>query len=312
MQTGKVVSVNLSKERGTTKTPVPRIEIDTRGVAGDAHADDWHRQVSLLAAESIARFSEGANRAFNYGDFAENITTQGLDLMKALPLDRFRIGSDAELEITQLGKKCHGGGCAIYQEVGQCVMPKEGIFCRVIQPGHVEPGMNITHIPRCLKCQIITLSDRASQGIYIDRSGPRIRERLEAYLSEHRWQCEISSSLIPDDEKHLEEELAAARETGANLIITTGSTGIGLRDIAPETVVRLADKIIPGIMEFIRMKHAENNPNALLSRAVAATMGQTLVYALPGSVKAVDEYLNEILKTLEHALFMLQNLDVHH
>jgi molybdopterin adenylyltransferase len=311
MDNGKVISLNISKKRGTTKEPVPVIEIDDRGIVGDAHADEWHRQISLLATESIARFSEKADRAFTYGDFAENITTQGLDLLKTRPLDRFKIGPDVELEVTQLGKKCHGG-CAIYQEVGQCVMPKEGIFCRVIQPGSIEPGMSIDHHQRSLKCHIITLSDRASQGVYTDRSGPRIRERLEAYLTDRRWRLESSSIVIEDDANRLREELTAARDAGAGLIFTTGGTGIGPRDIAPETVTALADKIIPGIMEYLRMKHADENPNVLLSRAVAAVMGNCLVFTLPGSVKAVDEYLNEILKILEHSIFMLHGLDVHH
>ena len=312
MESGKVISVNISQARGTTKTPVAEIEIDGRGVAGDAHADDWHRQVSLLAAESILRFSESADRAFTYGDFAENITTQGLDLLKTRPLDRFKIGPDVELEVTQLGKKCHGGGCAIYQQVGQCVMPKEGIFCRVIHPGRIEPGMSLAHLQRCLKCHIITLSDRASRGIYTDRSGPRISERLDAYLKVRHWRIETSSVVIEDDAERLRDELAEARNAGAALIFTTGGTGIGPRDIAPETVAAMADKHIPGIMEYLRMKHAAENPNVLLSRAVAVVMGTALAFTLPGSVKAVDEYLNEILKILEHSIFMIHGLDVHH
>jgi len=94
-------------------------------------------------------------------------------------------------------------------------------------------------------------------------------------------------------------------------VITTGGTGVGPRDITPETVAGVFEKIIPGIMENIRMKFGQAKPNALLSRSVAAVGGQTQCYALPGSVRAVDEYMGEILKTLEHVIYMLHGLDVH-
>lgn len=312
MQEGKVVSVNVSTKRGTCKEPVPEIAINERGVAGDAHADDWHRQVSLLAVESIERFGQAAGRPFNPGNFAENITTQAIDLLQTAPLDRFRIGPTVEIEVTQLGKKCHGDGCAIYQEVGRCVMPKEGIFCRVLRGGTVTAGMPIVHERRTLRCWVITLSDRASSGIYADRSGPRVRERLEQFAREKRWRLELETAVLPDDVGRLRDALAAARDAGEDLIITTGGTGIGPRDIAPDVVSALADKSIPGIMEHIRAKYAANNPKALLSRSVAAMLGQSLVFTLPGSPKAVDEYLDEIEKTLEHAIFMVHGLDVHH
>ncbi len=312
MQQGSVVSVNISTQRGTCKEPVPEIAINERGVAGDAHADDWHRQVSLLALESIERFGDAAGRTFHPGDFAENITTQGIDLVEAAPLDRFRIGPSVEIEVTQRGKKCHGDGCAIYQEVGQCVMPKEGIFCRVLRAGTVTPRMPVVYEPRTLRCRVITLSDRASRGIYADRSGPHVRERLEKFAGANRWRLELGTAVLPDDAVRLRDALTAARDAGEDLIITTGGTGIGPRDIAPDVVTALADRTIPGIMERIRAKYAASNPRALLSRSVAAMIGQSLVFTLPGSLNAVDEYLDEIEKTLEHALFMVRGLDVHH
>ena len=96
-----------------------------------------------------------------------------------------------------------------------------------------------------------------------------------------------------------------------DVVITTGGTGIGPRDITIETVRPLLDKEIPGIMEMIRIKYGQEKPNALLSRGIAGVMGQTLVYTLPGSVKAVDEYMTEILKTLQHLIYMLHGVDVH-
>ena len=310
-QNGSVLSVNVSERQGTSKQPVAEIVIDERGVKGDAHAGDWHRQVSLLAVESIERFSSEAGRAFGYGEFAENITTRGLPLPDTHMLDRIQIGATVELEITQLGKKCHGGGCAIFQQVGQCVMPKEGVFARVLRGGVVKPGDAVVHIPRALRCSIVTLSDRASQGVYADQSGPRLHERMEAFAQEKHWRIEADTALMPDDADQLRSRLITACNAGAHVVFTTGGTGIGPRDITPDVVARLADKTIPGIMEYIRAKYGAQKPNALYSRSVAAIHGQTLIFTLPGSVKAVDEYLDEILKTLEHAILMLHGLDAH-
>lgn len=142
MKKAQVVSVNVSIEKGTVKSPVSSILLTPMGIDQDAHAGDWHRQLSLLALESIERFGQQAGRVFTHGEFAENITTKGIDLMSLRPGDQLRIGPTV-MEVTQLGKKCHGDGCAIFVSVGKCVMPKEGIFCRVITPGKIEAGDEI-------------------------------------------------------------------------------------------------------------------------------------------------------------------------
>jgi molybdenum cofactor synthesis domain-containing protein len=276
----------------------------------DAHAGDWHRQVSLLAVESVEKFSREAKRKINFGEFAENITTQGIDLPKCHIFDRFRIG-ESELELTQIGKECHGTACAIFKEVGNCVMPKEGIFCRVLKTGKIKPNDRIVHVPKVFRVSIITLSDRASGGIYEDRSGPRIKEILNAFFSAKNQRIEILNVLIPDDADALGKLLIRQKKDGSDFIFTTGGTGIGERDITVETVSGLLDKQLPGIMELIRVKYGMEKPNALLSRGVAGTMGKTMVYTLPGSVKAVTEYMKEITKTMDHALFMLHGIDQH-
>ena len=161
----KVLSTNISEKKGTIKLPVDTILINETGVANDAHVCKWHRQVSMLGVESIEKFSKQANRKINYGDFAENITTKGFELYTSNILDRFQIGN-VVLELTQIGKECHGDKCAIYREVGNCVMPKEGIFCRVISGGKVKAGDEIIYQPKIYKIGIITLSDRASPGEY--------------------------------------------------------------------------------------------------------------------------------------------------
>lgn len=307
---GEVVSVNLSEVKGVVKRPVAGARLDAHGFIGDAHAGAWARQVSLLGVESYARFEQECGRAVVYGEFAENLTTRGIDLLATAVLDRFRIG-EAELEVTQLGKKCHGAGCAIFSEVGKCVMPKEGIFCRVVRGGAAAPGDAIVFEPRPLRVRVITLSDRASRSEYDDLAGPRALELLRAHFAGRRWHAEFSSALLPDDAGLLRRELEAARGWRQDIVFTLGGTGIGPRDVTPEVVTSLADKLIPGIMESIRMKFGAAHPNALLSRSVAATLGGTLVYALPGSVRAVEEYLGEILKTAEHLVLMAHGIDAH-
>jgi molybdenum cofactor synthesis domain-containing protein len=310
MNNPKVISVNISEKKGTIKHPVEEITLTRTGVMEDAHAGDWHRQVSLLAVESVEKFSKEAKRKINFGEFAENITTQGIDLPKCHIFDRFRIG-ETELELTQIGKECHGTACAIFKEVGNCVMPKEGIFCRVLKTGKIKPNDRIVHVPKVFRVSIITLSDRASGGIYEDRSGPRIKEILNAFFSARNQRIEILNVLIPDDADALGKLLIRHKNDGSDFIFTTGGTGIGGRDITVETVSGLLDKQIPGIMELIRVKYGMDKPNALLSRGVAGTMGKTMVYTLPGSVKAVTEYMKEITKTMDHALFMLHGIDQH-
>ena len=306
----EVVSVNLSAAKGTAKQPAPHITIDASGVAGDAHAGPWHRQVSLLSVETIERFNQSHAAGIGPGEFAENITLRGSDLSGAAVLDRFRF-ADVELEVTQIGKQCHGEGCAIFQRVGQCAMPSEGVFARVLHGGALKPGDRGEHLPRPLKITVITLSDRAARGQYADRSGPRLRERLEAFFAGKRWHPAIESAVLPDDGPRLREALGAAIRAGADMIFTTGGTGVGPRDVTPEAVLSVADKQVPGLMEHIRAKYGAAKPAARLSRSVAATAGTAQLYALPGSVRAVDEYMDELLQTVEHMVFMLHGLDVH-
>jgi MOSC domain-containing protein YiiM len=139
-----IIAVCRSDDKGTTKEAVPEAELqEDFGLAGDAHADCCtHRQVSLLAIESINTMRE-AGYDVKPGDFAENLTTEGMDLV-AVPIGTvLRAGEDALLEVTQIGKDCHTG-CAIFRQVGKCIMPRQGIFARVITGGVVRPGDQIT------------------------------------------------------------------------------------------------------------------------------------------------------------------------
>lgn len=166
------------------------------------------------------------------------------------------------------------------------------------------------NLPEKLEILVITLSDRAHKGEYEDLSGPRIREILTGYFTSVKGEFNINLILIPDDAEILRELLKSAGST-YNIVITTGGTGIGPRDITVDVVKPLLTKEIPGIMEFIRVKYGTEKPNALLSRGVAGLIGNTLIYTLPGSVRAVNEYMEEILKTLNHAIYMQYGIDAH-
>jgi molybdopterin adenylyltransferase len=166
------------------------------------------------------------------------------------------------------------------------------------------------NLPDKFEILIITLSDRAHKGEYEDLSGPRIKEKVSEYFSSLSWDSNINLTLIPDDTAILRGLLMSSSEI-YNIIFTTGGTGIGPRDITVETVTPLLNKEIPGIMEFIRIKYGMEKPNALLSRGVAGIIGKSLIYTLPGSVRAVEEYIVEILKTLKHTIYMQYGIDTH-
>ena len=140
----KVVAVNISEKKKTPKITIPEGKlIEDFGFEGDAHAGNWHRQVSLLAKESIERAQGMRTDGLCHGMFAENITTEGIEL-HTLPVGtKLAIGDDALIEITQIGKECHDG-CAIRELVGQCIMPKEGIFGKGLRGGTVKAGDEIT------------------------------------------------------------------------------------------------------------------------------------------------------------------------
>lgn len=140
---GKIVSVNISDKKGVRKKPVKEAILKTDfGMEGDAHASSkWHRQVSLLALESIKKMQDKGLKV-NPGDFAENITTEGIDLLKLPVGTKMIIGNNIEVEVSQIGKVCHTR-CEIYNQAGDCVMPKEGIFVRVLKGGTVREGDEI-------------------------------------------------------------------------------------------------------------------------------------------------------------------------
>lgn len=165
-------------------------------------------------------------------------------------------------------------------------------------------------LPETFRTLVITLSDRAYAGEYPDLSGPAAAGRVADQLRETGWKSETDIRLIPDDRIALIDILSFASGS-YNLIITTGGTGIGPRDITVDTVKPLLRFEIPGIMEMIRVKSGAEKPSALLSRGVAGIIGNALIFTLPGSVKAVNEYLDIILPVLHHTVCMQYGVDIH-
>ncbi len=310
MEQLKVVSVNISEQKGTIKKSVPSIILTHQGVEGDAHSGPWNRQLSILGMGSIRKSEKQAGRSISPGEFAENISLEGFDYLQAHPLDRLTCG-EVEAEITQIGKECHGTSCSIFKETGDCVMPKEGVFARVLHPGCINKGDTVEFHPKMYRALVLTLSDRASAGEYEDKSGPRLQEILQEFFKEKGLNLYFHYTLIPDDRHKLDELVNQAKDELVDFVFTTGGTGIGPRDFTVDIIKPLLDKEIPGIMEMIRIKYGAVKTQVLLSRSVAGVMGKTLVFTLPGSVKAVNEYMDEILKSMMHLVYMMHGLDVH-
>jgi len=310
-QKGRVHSVNVSEERGVPKQPRPELRVDELGALGDAHRGPHGRQLSMLAWEDALEFSRRHRLKVAPGDFAENVTLEGIDARSVGLLDRLRLGPEVEIEITARGKECHRDGCAIFRRTGACIMPGRGLFGRVVRPGIVRRGDAVIHLRYQLSVLVIVLSTRAYQGVYEDRSGVELERLAEQFFRGRAWSPVIERIVLPDNARLLRQRLRQARRRHVDIVFTCGSTGVGPYDIAPGVVCREADRLIPGVMEAIRLKYGAGNPRALLSCSVAAVMGRSLVYALPGSPRAVREYWEEISKTVEHAILMVHGVDAH-
>ncbi len=294
---GRVVEVCVSANKGERKRAVELIEmVENHGIAGDAHAGPWHRQVSLLAEESIEKM-RAKGLSVGPGDFAENITTRGLPLAD-LPVGTTMLAGKCVLRITQIGKECHTR-CAIYHLAGDCVMPREGIFAEVLRGGHLRSGDRVYVLPE-FRAAVITLSDRCYRNETVDESGPRLVEELKL------WGAEVDGVLLPDEAALLTAKLRELVSSGKySLILTTGGTGLSARGVTPEATLQVIDRLVPGISESIRAESMKITPHAMLSRGVAGLAGRTLVVNLPGSVKGALESFAILSGALPHALEVL-------
>jgi molybdenum cofactor synthesis domain-containing protein len=168
----------------------------------------------------------------------------------------------------------------------------------------------LTHIEKVFKIKVITCSDRAYQGVYPDLSGPALISILDDHFNKQYKRVAIDYTLLPDDPEMLDQQIRSMIPA-YDLLFTTGGTGIGPRDFTVDVVRSFITREIPGIMELIRVKYGMMKPNAALSRGIAGLAGDCLVYTLPGSLKAVKEYMQEILGTLDHLYYMQKGYDLH-
>ena len=299
-----IQAICISERRGTPKTPISSARLLTDfGIEGDAHAGHWHRQVSLLSQEKIDAFrARGAQ--VTPGAFGENLVVSGIDFRRLPVGTRLRSG-DVLMEITQIGKECHSH-CAIYRATGDCIMPREGVFARVLTGGTLRVGDDMTVEPypgvRPWQAAVITLSDKGARGERVDESGPAIVRRLTDLGYEV-----IEQLLLSDDGDALQAQLIRlCDQRQPDLILTTGGTGFSPRDVTPEATLAVATRNAPGIAEALRWYSLQITPRAMLSRGASVIRNRTLIVNLPGSVKAVNECIDFLQDALPHALALLR------
>lgn len=304
---GKVRAVCVSEKKGVQKKPVSYADFkENYGIITDAHAGNWHRQVSLLSYDKVEEFNKkGAN--VSDGEFGENIVVEGLDF-RSMPVGTVFKCKEVILKMTQIGKECHTH-CAIYQKMGECIMPTQGVFAEVIKGGRIEVGEEmIAEFPdgtQNFTAAVLVLSDKGSTGQRADESGPT----AEKILKDKGFDV-VERLVISDDKDLIKKELIRLADMRqVNLILTSGGTGMAPRDNTPEATIEVADKLVPGIAEAIRNESMKYTKRAMLSRGVAVIRQNSLIVNLPGSPKAVKESLDAILDTLDHGLKLIRGTD---
>ena len=301
---GKVVAVCVSSERGTQKQNVGsgRFVVGW-GIEGDAHAGRWHRQVSMLGLDQIAAFN-ARGAGVEPGAFGENLVVEGFGF-RALPVGTLLRCGGVLLEITQIGKECHNH-CEMYRRMGDCIMPREGVFARVLCEGVIRVGdemaVEARQGVRPWQSAVITLSDKGARGERMDESGPAIAGRLKAAGYEV-----VEQLLIADDAEMLKKQLCRlADQRQLDLVLTTGGTGFSPRDVTPEATLAVGERSAPGIAEAIRAASLAVTSRAMLSRGAAVIRGKTLIINLPGSPKACMESMDVFLDVVPHGLELLR------
>lgn len=297
---GKVRAVCVSDVRGVQKKNVERAWFATEhGIQGDAHAGNWHRQVSLLSQERIDAFNQRGAGVVP-GAFGENLVVEGIDF-RALPVGTLLRCGDVLLEMTQIGKECHSH-CEIFKKMGECIMPTQGVFTRVLKGGEIAEGDELVILPPALRAAVVTASDSGYVGQREDLSTPAAVELLEA--AGYRV---VHTVILPDDRAMLGAELKRLCDGDlADLILTTGGTGFSRTDCTPEATMDVVERPAPGIAEAMRLCSMKITPRAMLSRAAAGIRRQALIVNLPGSPKAVRECLEYILPPLSHGMDILK------
>lgn len=298
----RVTAVCLSESRGTAKRRRTRVTlVPGLGIEGDAHGGPGPRQVSLLSEMSLARMEQGGVRT-RHGCCGENIDVSGeMELHTLLPGVRLKLGGDAEVRVTAVGKDASDGHADAV--IPGNIFPREGVFAEVLAGGQVAPGDAVELLRRDgYAAGVLTVSDSASRGEREDGSGPAVLDLLgrSGFLP-------ARYGVVPDDLLTISSKIRLWCEDGSlDVLFTTGGTGFSPRDVTPEATGAVCDRMVPGIPEMIRSLSAASVPTAWLSRAVAGICRRTLVVNLPGSRKAAVECCGFALAVTGHGLEVLR------
>ncbi len=303
---GTVRSICLSDRKGVPKKPVDAAElIADHGLAGDAHAGAWHRQVSLLDYADFVAMQQRLPD-LQFGAFAENLVIEGIDCRSLGLGSRLRFDSGAAVRISQIGKDCHTP-CAIFHATGDCIMPRVGLFARAVSGGTIRVGDRVEVVEyvdrQRFQAVVLTVSDRCSRGLASDTAGPAVGALLQAGLGA----CVYAIEIVPD-----EVDAIAARLThycdghSIDLLVTVGGTGFSPRDVTPEAARSVIERFTPGLDEAMRAAGQAKTKHAILSRGVSGIRGRTLIVSVPGSERAACESVEAIVPALDHGLRKLR------
>jgi len=301
MPDGKLLHLCISHQKGIAKEEVSsaRLQVE-HGMEGDAHAGDWHRQISLLAHRDIESM-RAKGLILKPGAFGENLVIDGLDTAQLGIGSQLRIGSTL-LELTQIGKVCHTR-CAIYYSTGDCIMPRTGLFARVLEGGEIKAGLAVKVVRAIqrdtLQAAVITISDLCAAGTMKDTAGPAVADLVRDTMQAHI----AASTIIPNETDVIEKTLRNYSERQIDLLFTVGGTGLSSTDITSEVARKVIDREILELPELIL---ANNALQAQISRALAGVHRTTLIVNLPGSLRGATEDLRAILDILPHAVKTLR------
>jgi len=300
---GHLISVNLGKARGVPKHPVNKgTLIPEWGLEGDAHGGDWDRQISLFPIEAMALVPKIIRKTFEENAYSENLTIEGIPPEKLGHGTILTIGN-TRIKILEIGKETFEP-----PESGRpYIISREGRFGRVVKGGTVKPGDLVEVVdegtldPEAPRVVLVTLSDKGAKGEREDISG-----RFLNWYATRMGAAVLSSVIIPDEKNIIKETLVKGVEAKADLILTTGGTGLAPRDVTPDATLEVIDREVPGFAEAMRAESLKNTPHAMVSRAVSGIAEKTLIINLPGSPKAVAECMEVIFPALRHAIDKLR------
>ena len=304
---GRVEAICVSIKKGEKKSPRPSARlVGNHGIEGDAHAGPWHRQVSLLAAEDIETMRRRALPDLKSGDFAENLVVSGVDI-GALGLgSRLQVGVEVDLTVTQLGKACHHR-CAIFYQTGDCIMPRLGLFARVLRGGTVSVGdtaVVLQTVPRKkLQAVILSLSDSCARGEANDTAGPAVERFLESCLQAHVY----ASERIPEDRDKIAARLRHySNWHSVDIVLVVGGTGFSPSDMLPEAETAVMEWPTAHLDDSLQCLSREMTPMALFPRGTSAIRNGTLIVGLPGLERGSVQDVRTVLPSFAQVVAKLR------